>query len=58
MDIFGFTRSFESDNFDVGDIGGNADVQDENANGNIENTTNNDLLGPQNASELPDIGKH
>ena len=51
MDVFGLTCSFEFDDFDVGDIG-NADVEDKNTNANIENTTNNDLLGFKNASEL------
>ena len=51
---FGFTCSFEFDDFDVGDIG-NADPEDENTSTNIENTTNNDLLGFENASELSDM---
>ena len=54
MDVFRFTWSFEFDDFDVGDIG-NADVEDKNTNANIENTTNNDLLGFENASELSDM---
>ena len=54
MDVFGFTCSFEFDDFDVGDIG-NADVEDKNTDANIENTTNNDLLGFENASELSDM---
>ena len=54
MDVFGFTCSFEFDDFDVGDIG-NADAEDENTSTNIENTTNNDLLGFENASELSDM---
>ena len=54
MDVFGFTCSFKFDDFDAGDIG-NADVEDKNTNANIENTTNNDLLGFENASELSDM---
>ena len=38
----------------VGDIG-SADVEDENTNVNIANTTNNNLLGFENASELSDM---
>ena len=55
MDVSGLTCSFKFDDFDVGDIG-NADVEDKNTDANIENTTNNDLLGFKNASELSDIG--
>ena len=51
MDVFGLTYSFEFDDFDVGDIG-NADVEEKNTNSNVVNTTNNDLLGFKNASEL------
>ena len=54
MGVFGFTCSFEFDDSDVGDIG-SADVEDENANVNIVNTTNNNLLGFENASELLDM---
>ena len=39
MEVFGFTCSFEFDDSDVGDIG-NADVEDENTNVKIVNTTN------------------
>ena len=52
MGIFGFTCSFEFDDSDVGDIG-SADVEDENT--NVANTTNNNLLGFENASELSDM---
>ena len=44
---------FEFDDSDVGDIG-NDDVEGENTNVNIVNTTNNDFLGFENASELSD----
>ena len=54
MEVFGFTCSFELDDSDVGDIG-NADVEDENTNVNIVNTTNNDVLGFENTSELSDM---
>ena len=54
MGVFGFTCSFEFDDSDVGDIG-SADVEDENTNVNIANTTNNNLLGFENASELSDM---
>ena len=54
MDVFGFTSSFEFDDSDVGDIG-NADAEGENTNVNIVNTTNNDFLGFENASELSDM---
>ena len=54
MGVFGFTCSFEFDDSDVGDIG-SADVEDENANVNIVNTTNNNLLGFENASEFSDM---
>ena len=54
MGVFGFTCSFEFDGSDVGDIG-SADVEDENTNVNIANTTNNNLLGFENASELSDM---
>ena len=54
MQVFEFTCSFQFDDFDVEDIG-NADVEDENTNASIENTTNNDLLGFENASELSDM---
>ena len=50
MGVFGFTCSFKFDDSDVGDIG-SADVEDENTNVNIANTTNNNLLGFENASE-------
>ena len=54
MGVFGFTCSFEFDDSDVGDIG-SADVEDENINVNIVNTTNNNLLGFENASEFSDM---
>ena len=54
MGVFGFTCSFEFDGSDVGDIG-SADVEDENTNVNIVNTTNNNLLGFENASEFSDM---
>ena len=54
MDVFGFSCFFEFDGFDVGDVD-NADVEDKNTDANIENTTNNDLLGFENASELSDM---
>ena len=54
MGVFGFTCSFEFDDSDVGDIG-SADVEDENANVNIVNTTNNNLLGFENGSEFSDM---
>ena len=54
MEVFGFTYSFEFDDSNIGDIG-NADIEDENTNVNIVNTTNNDLLGLENAPELPDM---
>ena len=54
MDVFGSTCSFEFDDSDVGDIG-NDDVEGENTNVNIVNTTNNDFLGFENASELSDM---
>ena len=52
MGVFGFTCSSEFDDSDVGDIG-SADVEDENT--NVANTTNNNLLGFENASELSDM---
>ena len=54
MFVFGFTCSFEFDDSDVGDIG-NAAAEGENTNVNIVNTTNNDFLGFENASELSDM---
>ena len=54
MDVFGFTCSSEFDDSDVGDIG-NGDVEGENTNVNIVNTTNNDFLDFENASELSDM---
>ena len=48
------TCFFEIDYSDVADIG-NADIEDENANVNIVNTTNNDVLGFENTSELSDM---
>ena len=54
MDVFAFTCSFEFDDSDVGNIG-NDDVEGENTNLNIVNTTNNDFLGFENASELSDM---
>ena len=48
------TCFFEIDHSDVADIG-NADIEDENANVNIVNATNNDVLGFENTSELSDM---
>ena len=46
MEVFGFTCSFEFDDFS------NADVEDGSTNVNVVNTTNNDFLGFENAFEL------
>ena len=54
MGVFGFTCSFEFDDSDIGNID-NIDVEGENTNLNIVNTTSNDFLGFENASELSDM---
>ena len=54
MKVFGFTCSFEFDDSYVEDIS-NANVEDESANANVANTTDNDFLGFENASELSDM---
>lgn len=53
MEVFWFTCSFEFGD-SVGDIG-NDDVEDNNTNVNIVNTTNCDLLGFKTTSELSDM---
>ena len=51
MEAFGFTCSFEFDDSYIEDIS-NADVEDESTNVSIVNTTNNNFLSFENASEL------
>ena len=51
MEAFGFTCSFEFDDSYIEDIS-NADVEDESTNVTIVNTTNNNFLSFENASEL------